>query len=575
MNRYVKSLNKVSTISILLTILFLILIPNLGLFEDGIIGIGIRVFLGLLSFLIIWMLLKNDGNRLKIYLWRFYIKVSNAGAKRCYPEYLQRKIKISNVVIIYLISAAGIPFIIISVLFFMPALWVPAVSVLLGVLSILFNKAGWVHLGRFLASFAPVVAATLYNAYLSTAGEMPVVSMSLLSLSFSLVPFLIFDLRERSFLILSFLILAVMLMMSDYLNIWFEVELDAEIIKSGYLSAVVSLMALLSCTGSFLVLAYQNLSSELKAEKLLLESKESSEALQKQQKLIQEKNMQLLMSEKELRYNMKVLQDTQETLSKQKQVLEVEYKKTQEGLQYAKKIQFSILPNDAQLMSIIPESFVLYIPKDIVSGDFYWVSKNKEKLVVSVVDCTGHGVPGALVSLIGNNLLNEAINELQLMDPAKILEYLDKRVSAKLKHEEGIIRDGMDLGICVFETLDQSSVRLVYGGAKNTLYVVKNGELLTIKGDRKSIGGVKENFMFNQHEIILQKGDSFYLTTDGFIDQASPSRKRFGSGQLKSLIEEVHHIKIAEQKLIFEQALKDHQQDTEQRDDIILIGIRV
>ena len=305
------------------------------------------------------------------------------------------------------------------------------------------------------------------------------------------------------------------------------------------------------------------------------QKKRDNRKLQDQQKEIQDKNEQLLLGEKELRHNMEALQMTQEVLAEQKQQLELEHRKTQESIQYAKRIQFSILPSDAQRKTIIPNSFILYRPKDIVSGDFYWISKSDNKVITSVVDCTGHGVPGALVSLIGNNILNEAINEHQLTSPAEILQYMDKKVQIKLKQEEGTNRDGMDLGLCTLEALDDGFCKVTYSGAKHTLFVMTKGELTLLKGDRKSIGGMKKGFVFSQQEVILQQGDTVYLTTDGFIDQANAQRERFGSKRLRTLISEVHHLSMSEQKQRFIAALEKHQQDTEQRDDINLIGIRL
>ena len=306
-----------------------------------------------------------------------------------------------------------------------------------------------------------------------------------------------------------------------------------------------------------------------------VQKQEDNKKLHKQQEEIQEKNEQLLVGEKELRANMNQLQLTQEVLAEQKQQLEMEHRKTQESIHYAQRIQFSILPTDEQRSLIVPKSFVIYRPKDIVSGDFYWISQIEQKKIMSVIDCTGHGVPGSLVSLIGNNLLNEAINEHQLINPAEILEYLDVKVRAKLKQDEGTNRDGMDLGLCILEEEANNTVRLTYGGAKNTLFVVTKGELTTLKGDRKSIGGRKKEFTFNQQEISLQQGDTMYLTTDGFIDQANHKRERFGSRRLRELISEVHHLPMREQGALFEQALDQHQGNTEQRDDINLIGIKV
>ncbi len=297
--------------------------------------------------------------------------------------------------------------------------------------------------------------------------------------------------------------------------------------------------------------------------------------LKKNQLLIQEQNVQLISGEQELRSNMVALQHTQEVLGKQKTTLEIEYRKTQESIEYAKKIQASILPGEEQYHQVFQDIFIIYRPKDIVSGDFYWISQSGDKVIVAVVDCTGHGVPGALVSLIGNNALNEAINENGIVDPAEILQYIDVKVTQQLNKGGRELNDGMDLGICLMEPLDQEHIKLTFAGAKNTLFVMTDGSLVTLKGDRKSIGGAKENFRFSTQEMILNRGDLIYMTTDGYIDQANPKRERFGSKRFKAMIEDIHCIDIADQKWVFEKALDDHQLDTEQRDDINMIGLRI
>ncbi|MEM9834138.1 MAG: SpoIIE family protein phosphatase [Bacteroidota bacterium] len=312
-----------------------------------------------------------------------------------------------------------------------------------------------------------------------------------------------------------------------------------------------------------------------------IQKKKDNRKLQQQQDEIQEKNDRLLSSEKELRQNMEqlqsaqvILEDQKWQLEEQKLQLEIEYRKTQESIRYAKRIQFSILPSEQQCAAIVPENFVIYRPKDIVSGDFYWVSQLDTKKIVSVIDCTGHGVPGSLVSLIGNNLLNEAINEHSLTDPAEILRYLDVKVRQKLRHDEEKNRDGMDMGICVLEEVG-GEILMNYGGAKNTLFIVMNDQLHVVKGDTKSIGDKRKEKSFTQQQIRLKPGDCVYLTTDGYIDQANPERERFGSKRLRQLINEINHLPMAEQGIRFEAALDAHQQDVEQRDDINLIGIRV
>ncbi|MEO0332398.1 MAG: SpoIIE family protein phosphatase, partial [Bacteroidota bacterium] len=297
--------------------------------------------------------------------------------------------------------------------------------------------------------------------------------------------------------------------------------------------------------------------------------------LQEQQAQIQDQNEHLKASEQMLISSVNELEATQEALQEQKKRLEVENYKTQESLQYAKRVQFSILPSERESQKIFPESFVIFRPKDVVSGDFYWISEEANLKIVSVVDCTGHGVPGALVSLIAYNMLTEAIKERGMSNPASILQYLNKQVTKRLRGGDNNIQDGMDIGICIFETNPDQSVSLHYVGAKHTLFLVQNGKLESLKGIRKTVGSIPDSITDSEHQRILQPGDSVYLTTDGFIDQSNPDRKRFGSRRLRHVIQEYHYLPMSEQRTKFINALENHQQSSEQRDDINLIGIKM
>jgi serine phosphatase RsbU (regulator of sigma subunit) len=264
-------------------------------------------------------------------------------------------------------------------------------------------------------------------------------------------------------------------------------------------------------------------------------------------------------------------------LSEQKDQLEIQHHKITHSIRYAHRIQQSILPSPGFLTKMFPEHFVTYFPKDIVSGDFYWATEKGNKKILSVADCTGHGVPGALMSMVGSNTLSELVNEKNFTDPARILNNLHESIRAKLSQEESQNHDGMDLGICVLEPGEGDTTRLVFAGAKQTLYIMKNGELVELEGDRKSIGGANAGFTrdFSNREVELQKGDVLYLTTDGFIDQNNPQRIRFNKKCFKKLITEVHSKNILEQKQLFEEALAAHQQNAEQRDDITVIAVRL
>lgn len=272
-------------------------------------------------------------------------------------------------------------------------------------------------------------------------------------------------------------------------------------------------------------------------------------------------------------------------IKNQKDILDRQNKNIRASIRYAETIQKAILPEES-LLNIYFEPFLIYRPKDIVSGDFYWFSKakgtnsNKGSLFVAVVDCTGHGVPGAFMSMIGNSLLNEMINERRMESPEEILDQLDFEIRKALRQDKTDNTDGMDLSLCRFDKINGKELKVLFAGAKRNLLIVNNGSeaIEKLKGDRKSIGGIEEKvkkLKFSNKEAILNKGARIYLSTDGIIDQNGPDRKRFGSRKLEELIEETVNLPVEEQKEKINQELDNFMKDEEQRDDITLLGLRV
>ncbi len=317
--------------------------------------------------------------------------------------------------------------------------------------------------------------------------------------------------------------------------------------------------------------------SELEIKKNLGELQGAYAVIKESEVKIRQTNEELLSSEEELRQNMEELQATYEVIETQRADLETQNTRMTQSIRYAERIQSAILPTLATRKAIFPESFLVYKPKDIVSGDFYWISEEqKGTKIVSVIDCTGHGVPGAFMSMIGYTILNDSINTNQIKEPALILQNLNKEIKKRLKQSEGANNDGMDLGICVLEPLENGA-KLTYAGSKHKLYIWTNNELLELKSDRKMIGGVTvdENQEFSQITMNLLKGDILYLTTDGYIDQADDNRHSFSPIRFKNLIQNICMLSMNEQGKAFEKALAEHQKDTEQRDDITLLGVQI
>ena len=263
-------------------------------------------------------------------------------------------------------------------------------------------------------------------------------------------------------------------------------------------------------------------------------------------------------------------------IEEQRDILDLQNKKINASIQYAQNIQRAILPVKNQIKNLF-DSFIIYKPKDIVSGDFYWFSRLKDKAFLAAVDCTGHGVPGAFMSMIGNSSLNEIVLEKQVTEPSKILSLLNEKIIESLRQDETENNDGMD--VC-FISIDLKTKEIAFSGAKRPLFIYnkKTSILDEIKGDRISIGGAKNNKKgeeFNNHIIKAETGDILYLSSDGITDQNNPERKRFGSSKLKEIIMENISAPMEAQQEAIEKELNEFQKNEEQRDDITLIGIKI
>ena len=222
-------------------------------------------------------------------------------------------------------------------------------------------------------------------------------------------------------------------------------------------------------------------------------------------------------------------------------------------------------------------SFIFYRPKDIVSGDFYWIEQKNDTVCFAAVDCTGHGVPGALMSVVGFNLLTQAVNEMSLTVPAEILKHLDQGVTKTLRQSEDGkgVKDGMDLSLC---SLNLKTHELQYAGAYNSLYYIKDGKFHEVKSDKFPIGvnidGKVDNY--TNHSIQLKKGDCVYLFSDGYADQFGGVKgKKFKYNQLKELLHKNYLLPIEQQNEQLAKAFDSWKGDLEQVDDVVIIGVRV
>lgn len=263
-------------------------------------------------------------------------------------------------------------------------------------------------------------------------------------------------------------------------------------------------------------------------------------------------------------------------IERQKQEILTKNKEITDSIIYAKRIQNSILPELNLLDVIAKEHFVFFKPKDIVSGDFYWLAENESSVYFAVVDCTGHGVPGAFLSIIANNLFNKAVYEQQLLGTDEILAYVHKEIVSSLnKRAVDYGKDGMDVALC---SINKTTNVLSYSGAYNPLYVFRDENLIEFKADKIIIGSsmVGQNNEFSTHKFSLQENDTIYLFTDGFADQfGGPKGKKFKSKKLKELFADIYKNKCQSQVEKMEQIFTDWKGDLEQIDDICIMGIKI
>ena len=267
----------------------------------------------------------------------------------------------------------------------------------------------------------------------------------------------------------------------------------------------------------------------------------------------------------------KVAERTKE-ISIKNDLLAMKNKDITDSINYAKRLQDAILPAE----EMIKDSFVMFWPKDIVSGDFYWIMILNGTELVAAVDCTGHGVPGAFMSIIGHNGLNKIVKEMNIIQPGNILDKLNEEVYTTLHQNidpRDDVKDGMDLSVISY---DKKNGILEYAGAYNSLYLVRNGELIEYKADKFAIGQSLTDNKYSNHEINIEKGDTVYIFSDGFADQFGGEKgKKFMSKNLKRLLVDINKHDMKEQKAILERTLRDWMGNQyEQLDDVLIIGRR-
>ena len=255
-------------------------------------------------------------------------------------------------------------------------------------------------------------------------------------------------------------------------------------------------------------------------------------------------------------------------------------KKITASIKYAERIQKSILPSDEQFGALLPNSFVFYKPLDVVSGDLYWISEVNGVVVIAAIDCTGHGVPGAFMSLIGNTLMNQIVNEKKVTSPAEILTLLHEGIVSSLRQDsdEESAQDGMDMSVC---SINKKSNEVLFAGAMNSMFVANKDSITEVSANLRGIGGVmrrrkKAETKFTEQKVDVSKGSMIYLFSDGYMDQfGGANKEKFNIARFKTVLTEIQDLKPNQQKEKMEKAINEWKGSCDQIDDMLVIGARI
>ncbi|MCK5823417.1 MAG: DUF4154 domain-containing protein [Bacteroidales bacterium] len=310
----------------------------------------------------------------------------------------------------------------------------------------------------------------------------------------------------------------------------------------------------------------------------------STKQLEEKNTAIEKQNFEIEQQKEELQSQHDEIQSQNLILQRVFNNIKLKNKELTDSIKYAQRIQQSIFPTDRIINELLPNSFILFEPKEILSGDFYFIKKSKvlknktnnEKIIVSAVDCTGHGVPGALMSIVGKDLLDHSISELGLIKPSEILESLNTGIKNTFyQNNAGIVaKDGMDMSLI---TIEQKTKVLEFAGAKNPIYLIRNNSLSIFKGDIYEIGNYeKTENIYTNHQLQLQKDDIIYLFSDGYADQFGGEKgKKFLYKAFQQLLLKIHQKPLVEQRRILLNEFIEWKGEQEQIDDVLIIGIRI
>ncbi|MGB0521842.1 MAG: two-component regulator propeller domain-containing protein [Flammeovirgaceae bacterium] len=336
---------------------------------------------------------------------------------------------------------------------------------------------------------------------------------------------------------------------------------------------------------SLIVLAafgfYQYRTTTIRRQKRVLEHKveERTKEIAEKNTVLQTQKGEIVAQNEELQQQSEEIMAQRDAIEAQNKTLTIQNHHIKQSIKSAQTIQEAILPFEQRMQEELTEYFVLFRPRDVVSGDFYLMEKIENKITVAAIDCTGHGVPGAFMSLIGYALLNEIIKAKQITDPGEILEKLRFELRNALKQDKTGDQNGMDVAMVTIEytNKEEGLTKVLFAGAKRPLlYIDANKEMQRVKGSNVSIGiDYKDDRKITTKELYLPKGNILYLSSDGFADQNDTSRKKFGNKRIQDILIANCHLPLPEQKKVLDETLDQFMKGVQQRDDILLMGVKL
>lgn len=268
---------------------------------------------------------------------------------------------------------------------------------------------------------------------------------------------------------------------------------------------------------------------------------------------------------------------TARELANKNKVIEEQNKDILDSIRYASRLQQALEPEQSELKSMLPDSFFYLKPRDIVGGDFYFVERFKDRVIIAAIDCTGHGVPGAFLTFIGHNALRNALEKTGSLNPSVVMDAMNREVKISLGQQrpQNELNDGMEVGLCIY---DPAARTVDYAGAGTSLYHLQQGKIHEIKPAKCSVGSIQEHITQPPptHRIVLQPGDSFYMSSDGIPDQfGGPEGKKFQKERMRKMLEEISPLPALEQRRSIAARMEEWMKDYSQTDDMLLIGVRV